>query len=148
MISVNTHLINHVGTIKSINNQHLIVKIISQSACSSCQAKGSCTSSEQKEKEIEVEYSGEIFGIGEEVLVVASSAQGYKALLFAYLLPLTLLVTSLVLLSSISKEEATAALGSLLLLVPYYGLLYHYRHKLKNSFHFMVQKQQNISQYE
>ncbi len=145
---MNTHLINHVGTIKSINNQHLIVKIISQSACSSCHAKGSCTSSEQKEKEIEVEYSGNIFGIGEEVLVVATSAQGYKAVLFAYLIPIILLVTSLILLSSISKEEATAALGSLLLLVPYYGLLYHYRHRLKNSFHFMVQKQQNISQYE
>jgi sigma-E factor negative regulatory protein RseC len=148
MIAVNTQLINHVGTIKSINNQHLIVKIVSQSACSSCHAKGACTSAEQKEKEIEVEYRGEIYGIGEEVLVVATLAQGYKALLFAYLLPLILLVCSLILISSISKEESTAALGSLLLLVPYYWLLYHYRHKLKNSFHFMVQKQQNISQYE
>jgi sigma-E factor negative regulatory protein RseC len=148
MSAVNTHLINHVGTIKSINNQYLIVKIISQSSCSSCHAKGACTSSEQKEKEIEVENSGDIFWIGEKVLVVATLAQGYKALLYAYLLPLLLLVSSLILLSSISKEEATAALGSLLLLVPYYWLLYHYRHKLKNSFHFIVQKQQNISQYE
>jgi sigma-E factor negative regulatory protein RseC len=145
---VNSHLISHIGTIKSINNQHLIVKIVSQSACSSCHAQRACSSSEQKEKEIEVEYSRDIFGIGEEVLVIATLAQGYKALLFAYLLPLILLVGSLILISSISKEEATAALGSLLLLVPYYWLLYHYRHKLKNSFHFKVQKQQNISQHE
>jgi sigma-E factor negative regulatory protein RseC len=148
MISVNTHLINHIGTIKSINNQHLIVKIVSQSACSSCHANSACSSAEQKEKEIEVEYSGDLFGIGEKVLVVATLSQGYKALLFAYLLPLILLVSSLILLFSISKEEATAALGSLLLLVPYYWVLYHYRHKLKNSFRFMVQKQPNISQYE
>lgn len=82
------------------------------------------------------------------MLVVATLAQGYKALLFAYVLPLLLLVSSLMIFSSISKVEATAALGSLLLLVPYYLLLYHFRHRLKNSFHFMVQKQQNISQYE
>ncbi len=145
---MNTHLINHIGTIKSINNQHLIVKIVSQSACTSCHAKGACSSSEQKEKEIELEYSGNIFSIGEEVLVIATLAQGYRALLFAYVLPLILLVSSLILLSSVSKDEATAALGSLLLLVPYYWILYHCRHKLKNSFHFMVQKQQNISQYE
>ena len=147
-MEVNTNLISHIGIIKSINNQHLIVKIISQTACSSCQAKGACTSSEQTEKEIEVQQSEGAFLVGEEVLVVTTSSQGYKAILYAYLLPLALLVISLMFLITLTKEEALAALGSLLLLFPYYWLLYHFRHKLKKSFHFKLQKQSNISQNE
>lgn len=147
-MEVNTNLISHIGIIKSINNQHLIVKIISQTACSSCQAKGACTSSEQTEKEIEVQQSEGAFFVGEEVLVVTTSSQGYKAILYAYLLPLALLVISLMFLITLTKEEALAALGSLLLLFPYYWLLYHFRHKLKKSFHFKLQKQSNISQNE
>ena len=148
LIEVNTNLISHIGIIKSISNQHLVVKIISQTACSSCQAKGACTSSEQTEKEIEIQQSEGVFFVGEEVHVVTTSTQGYKAIIYAYVLPLTILIISLMILINLTKEEALAALGSLLLLFPYYWLLYHFRHKLKKSFHFKVQKQSNISHNE
>jgi len=145
LIAVNSMMISHTGTIKSINNQRLIVKIISETACASCHAKGSCSSSEQSEKEIEVRQSENRFAVGEEVLIVTSVGQGYRALLYAYLLPLILLVTCLIALISLTKDEATAAVGAIICLAPYYSLLWLFRHKLQDSFHFSIQKQSNIS---
>ena len=148
LIEVNTNLISHIGIIKSINNQHLIVKIISQTACSSCQAKGSCTTTNQTEKEIEIQQNEKSFLVGEQVLVVATSNQGYKAVFYAYLLPLILLVVSLMIFLALTKDEAISALGAIVCLSPYYLLLYLLRHRLKNSFNFKIHKQSNIPQYE
>jgi sigma-E factor negative regulatory protein RseC len=145
LIAVNSNMISHTGTIKSINNQHLIVKIISETACASCHAKGACSSAEQSEKEIEVRQSEGKYAIGEQVLVVTSVGQGYRALLYAYLLPLILLVTCLIALLSITKNEATAAVGAIICLAPYYSLLWLFRHKIQDSFHFIIQKQSNLS---
>lgn len=136
-------MISHTGTIKSINNQHLIVKIISETACFSCHAKGACSSAEQTEKEIEVRQQENNFTVGEQVQVVTSDRLGYRALLFAYLLPLILLVSSLIILVAILKNEAKAAFASILCLVPYYLLLWLLKGKMKESFHFTVQKLSN-----
>jgi positive regulator of sigma E activity len=148
LIAVNSNLISHTGTIKSINNQHLIVKIISQTACASCHASGACLSSDREEKEVEVQQKEGYFFIGEQVLVIATSGQGYKAVFFAYLLPLILLVIILIVLFSFTKNEATAAVGSILFLFPYYLLLFIFKNKLQDSFNFTIQKQPNISHNE
>ncbi len=144
-MEVNTNLISHTGTIKSINNQHLVVKIISQTACAACHAKGACTSSDQSEKEIEIrQFDGE-FSIGEEVLIIATSEQGYKAIFYAYILPLFILVMNLLILLSIIKDEALAALGSILLLSPYFLILFLLRNRIKSSFNFTIKKMPNTT---
>ncbi len=137
-------MISHTGTIKSINNQHLIVKIISETACSSCHAKGACSSAEQSEKEIEIRHSEDDFSVGEQVLVVTSNSQGYRALIYAYVLPLILLVVSLIIFVPIFNNEAKAAMASILCLLPYYLLLWLLRSKIRDSFHFNVQKFTNL----
>jgi len=141
-------MISHTGTIKSINNQDLIVKIISETACSSCHAKGACSSAEQAEKEIEIRHSEGNFTVGEQVLVVTSDNQGYRALFYAYILPLILLVSSLIILVPIFNNEAKAALISILCLIPYYLLLWLLRSRIRDSFHFTVQKFSNITANE
>lgn len=138
-------MISHTGTIKSINNQHLIVKIISETACASCHAKGACSSVEQTEKEIQVSVTEGKYIVGEQVLVVTSAGQGYRALFYAYLLPLLLLVAGLITLLSITKNEATSAVGAIIFLAPYYSLLWLFRNKIQDSFHFSVQKIPNTS---
>ncbi len=142
-MEVNTNIISHAGTIKSINNQHLIVKIISQTACASCHAKGACSSSEQSEKEVQVIQRDNHFFVGEEVLVVATTSQGYKAIFYAYLLPLLLLIINLGILISITGNEAISALGSILFLTPYYLTLFLCRNKFLSTFNFTVQKLSN-----
>ena len=138
-------MISHTGTIKSINNQDLIVKIISETACSSCHAKGACSSAEQAEKEIEIRYSKGNFKVGERVLVVTSDGQGYRALFYAYILPLILLVSSLIIYVPIFNNEAKSALASILCLLPYYLLLWILRSKMRDSFHFTVQKYSSLT---
>lgn len=145
---MSTNQISHIGIVKSISNQQLIVKITSQTACSSCHAQGSCSSSEQVEKEIEVARSEENFTIGEVIEVITLTSQGYKAVVFAYLLPLLLLVGTLLTILSMKGGEAAAALGSLIILIPYYWLLYFFKDKIKSSFHFMAQKLPNNSYNE
>ncbi len=141
---VNANLISHIGTIKSINNHQFIVKITSQTACASCHAKGSCSSSEQEEKEIEIDRMGGDFKIGEVVQVITTTSQGYTAVVMAYLIPLILLVVTLLMLLSFQAGEAIAATGALAILLPYYWLLYHFRDKIKSTFHFSLLKLPNM----
>ena len=75
---MNTNLISHLGTIKSIDKKNLIVKIISQTACSACHAKSACTSADQTVKEIEIQQEEGGFQIGEEVLVLTTFYPGLQ----------------------------------------------------------------------
>lgn len=147
-MEVSTSQISHIGIVKSINNQQLIVKITSQTACSACHVKGSCASSEQAEKEIEVSQSEGLFTVGEVVQVITATSQGYTAVFFAYVLPLILLVSTLLTILSLKGGEVVAALGSLFTLSCYYWLLYSFRDKIKMAFHFIAQKLPNIPQNE
>ncbi len=137
---MNTNLIGHTGTIKSIDDQHLVVKIISLAACSSCNARNACPASDKEEKFIDIYQNQEFFTVGEEVLVTGTSQQGKRALFFAYLFPLMLLTGNLFLFINITGEEAIAALLSIAFLLPYYLLLYFFRNKLQNSFLLSIQK--------
>ena len=134
----------HTGIVKSVDTDKIVVSIISQAACVSCQVKGSCSSSEIKEKEVEVtEWEGH-FAPGDSVEVMASKSQGYRALFFGYLLPLILVVATLAGVNTVAKHEALAALGALGILLPYYFILFLFRSKLRNTLRFRIRKQLNF----
>ena len=137
---MNSNHIGHTGTIKSIDDQHLVVKIISLAACSSCHARGACSASDKEEKLIDIYQSQGVFSVGEEVLVTGTSKQGRKAVFFAYLFPLILLTGSLFVFINTTREEAVAALLSMAFLIFYYLLLYFFRNKLQDSFLLSIQK--------
>lgn len=140
---VQTNTISHNGIIKLIDNQRIVVSIISEAACVSCHAKGACSASDTKEKEIEIQnWSGD-FHIGDKVEIISSKSQGYRALWFAYLLPLIIMVTSLIIILDALKNEAIAALGALLTLAVYYLILYLLKEKYKNSLIFNIRKSKN-----
>lgn len=140
---VQTNTISHNGIIKLIDNQRIVVSIISEAACVSCHAKGACSASDTKEKEIEIQnWSGD-FHIGDKVEIISSKSQGYRALWFAYLLPLIIMVTSLIIILDALNNEAIAALGALLTLAVYYLILYLLKEKYKNSLIFNIRKSTN-----
>jgi len=130
----------HEGIIKSIEEGKIIAGIISQSACATCHAKGACAASDIEEKEIEVNSWEGHFTPGEKVVIVANESQGFKALFYAYIIPLILLLISLFALTSILDSEGIAALISLCLLIPYYLGLYFLRNKLKKTLNFTIRK--------
>jgi sigma-E factor negative regulatory protein RseC len=132
--------IEHKGFIERINGNSIYVKILSQSACQSCHAKGACSVSEMQEKEVEVQnYKGD-FKIGETVNLVMSQSQGYSALLIAYIIPFILVFLTLLIFTLSGISELKAGLLSLAVLPPYYLIIYLFRNNIRKKFIFSVRK--------
>ena len=133
--------INHNGRIEKIEGDTIFVRIIQQSACSGCHAKGMCSASDQKEKIIEVnDPNSDRFHVNEEVTLCGQSSLGLQAVLLAFVLPLIIVVAAIVAETYLQWDETTSGLTGLLLLVPYYCILYFLREKLKRKFIFTLKK--------
>ena len=130
----------HPGIIESINGDKVSVRILSQSACSSCHAKGACSVADIEEKIIEADLnpSGN-WKPGDQVMVRMEESLGRKAVLIGYGLPLVVLVVSIIIFLSLLNHEGLAALLSILMLVPYYLTLYLFRKRLQKEFRFRIE---------
>jgi sigma-E factor negative regulatory protein RseC len=132
--------IEHKGIVTELEGNKAKVTILAESACSSCHAKGVCGASEMQDKIIEVNTQNALYNIGEQVNVVLKKSEGYKALFYGYILPLLVLLITLIITQNIFEKELIAGLLSIGILIPYYFVLYLLRDKLKQSFHFVLQK--------
>jgi sigma-E factor negative regulatory protein RseC len=132
-------IIIHPGIVDHIEKGKVFVRILSQSACSACHAKGMCSVSEVEDKIIEVDVLNEgAYKNGEQVTVRMQQKLGRKAVILGYVIPLVILVASILTFVTVLKNEGLAALISLLMLVPYYFILYLLRKKLKQQFSFSI----------
>ncbi len=130
----------HNGIVVESNNEKTLVKILSQSACASCYAKGMCNLSEVEEKIIEVSNKGnKQFNAGEQVTVIMKQSQGNKALLLSYLIPFLVVLLTLFVAGSLSDSEAAMGLSALIVLAVYYLILYSFRNQIKQSFDFEIE---------
>jgi sigma-E factor negative regulatory protein RseC len=129
----------HPGTIQSIEGDKATIKILAQSACSSCQAKGVCSIADFEEKIIEAELdSAQNYKTGDEVMVTMEESLGTKAVILGYVIPLIVLVGAIIFFLSVLNHEGLAALLSILMLAPYYLILYLLRDRLKKEFRFRI----------
>lgn len=135
--------IHHSGVVEKIDDHSVYVKIIQQSACAACHAQSMCMASDSKEKIIEVPDSSGLYHINEPVIVSGQSAMGMQAVLLAFVLPLLLVITTVVFGNYHKWDEGISALFSLLLLLPFYGILHILRDKLKKRFIFTIKKTKN-----
>jgi len=134
-------IIEHQGEIIEIGIDNIMVEIISQSACSSCNAKSMCSMSETESKVVEVENKGyEMFEIGETVNVILRKSLGFKALYISYLIPLLILILILLSLSSFGIGELTTGLSIIIALAVYYIGVYLLRDRFKREFVFTIEK--------
>lgn len=109
------------------------------SACSACEAKSLCHSAESKEKMIEVHAADAAdFEVGQEVMLVGTLSQGLKAVVYAYVIPLILMLVVLFLSLLRGMDEALAALLAIGVLIPYYLIIYLMRHHLTRKFSFTL----------
>lgn len=136
----NSKPIKHPGRILSIEGRKVQVLIFSQSACSSCDAKGACNMSEMEEKIIDIYLTDDkAYTPNEMVNVVMSQKHGNKAVFFGYFLPMVLVVLALVVALAITGNEPLSGLLSLIVLVPYYLGLYLLKDTLKKEFQFQIE---------
>ena len=128
------------GIIEDITNGIGKVNITSFSACASCSSKSACQMSENTNKIIDVHLTDNNFSKGEIVKVAMKKVLGLRATLIAYVLPFTLIIFSLIILTNIGVSEAVSGIISLALLVPYFLFIYYKRDSLKKTFQFTLDK--------
>lgn len=130
--------IKHQGIVESTGANTCTVRILQASACSSCSARQLCRSSESKEKLIEVRGHYPTLHVGDSVTLTGSVRQGLRASVFAYIVPLILMVAALFACSRL-YGEGIGALGALLVLALYYVVLYLMRNRLGREFSFEIE---------
>lgn len=128
------------GIIESVNNNRITVRIDRGSACGHCSAQGLCNLAESTERIIEVNNSTQLFSIGEWVQVTMSRSMGNKAILLGYFIPFVLFISTLLILSAYGLPEWITGLVSLLILIPYFIILYIFRERLRRTFSFSIHK--------
>jgi sigma-E factor negative regulatory protein RseC len=133
-------MIDHQGVIDRIEGDRAHVRIMSESACAACHAKGACSAADQEEKYIDVTVDGNHYREGEPVRVEVSKHLGLKAVALGYFLPFLFLLVVLIGLLALGVPEMGAGLLSLGSLLPYYLLLYVFRKRIETKFTFSIKK--------
>ena len=133
--------IKHAGVVDGVEGECVRVRILQSSACSACKVAAHCNASETKEKIIDVmDADASHYQKGDQVMVVADTAVGFRARLYGYLLPLILMVVTLVGVLAATHSEGLAAVSALGILIPYYVLLFLMRNKLRNRLSFTLER--------
>ncbi|MBN1387438.1 MAG: SoxR reducing system RseC family protein [Bacteroidales bacterium] len=135
----NEDTIEHTGTVKSVENKHITVNILSHPACSGCIASGICDLSGRANKEI-IASAGPEVKAGDQVIVVMKRSMGFKALFLGYLLPFIIVMLILIVLTSLSVSESVSGITALFSLVPYYVIIYLRKEKVGKSYSFTIKK--------
>lgn len=131
--------VEHQGVVHEVLTGLVRVRILSETACSSCHAKGVCNVSDSESKYIDVSVDEKGFNVGDSVLVSMCTTDGYRALFFAYILPFILVFVGLIVFL-LFFNELLSGLLSLGLLIPYYSLLFILKQRLSNSFTFSLKR--------
>ena len=131
-------MIKHDGYISKIENNRAIVTLNGNINCEACHAKGSCGMAETEAKQIEVEVSQPL-QLHDNVEVFLGKSLGLKAVFWAYVVPFILLISTLIVANQFFKEWI-AGLLSLVVLIPYYVLLFVFRNSFKKAFKISVLK--------
>ena len=131
--------ISHEGIITNINDNNVEIKILSKSACVSCNIKGACNMSEMKEKIISIPLpKDKNLSIGQEVKISMGLGQANRAVIFAYLIPAIILVSMIFILNALKIDAGLNALISVGSLAPYYLILYLFRNRIKQKFEYEI----------
>ncbi len=131
--------IKHPGVVSSVGDGCIDVRIVQSSACSACKVASRCNASESKEKTVRVPVdNASDYAVGVSVVVEADLAVGLWASLYAYLLPLLLMVATLVAVVLATGSEGAAALSAIGVLIPYYIVLCLLSGRMGRKFRFVI----------
>lgn len=128
-----TNAFIHSGVVSAINGSSVIVSLDKNVHCESCSVKGACGVSQSASKEVEIIDSDGSFKLNEPVEVVLKKDLGHKAVFWAYIFPFLLMLLTL-LTTSLLFAEWIAGLLALLILVPYYYMVYSFKNYFKRTF--------------
>lgn len=127
-MSHSTNYLEHLGLVTDSNNSRIKISLVG-SGCSACH-KSLCMLGDSKAKEVEIPAQENSFRAGDEVIVRINPASGYQAVILLYFMPFLLMLLALIIMLHAGYNEGISGLTSLMVLAPYFGLLYQLRKKL------------------
>ncbi len=131
--------ITHEGTIDSIDQNHINVRIISMASCVSCSVSGTCSAADMAEKIVEVVLpKHNTYKVGDRVSIVLDKSMGLKAVFLGYVAPFLVMLFTLIIMLSLNYNEGIAGLVSLAMLAPYFFGLYYFKNRIKENFTFRL----------
>ena len=133
--------IEHQGVVASVDGNHVQVNIVQLAACSECKARSLCSSSERKEKIIDVYEAdaAEKYRVGERVKVCGTLSMGKQAVWLAFGLPLLLTVVWMLVAMVVLNLGELVSVGVLaVMLALYFYILYINRDRMARRFAFWI----------
>lgn len=131
--------IEHNGTVERIMSHTVVVSIAQETACAACSVASLCHSADKEQKSIEIVTSeASKYEVGQPVTIVGEVGLGLRAVIWAYVVPILLVVGVLMFVSYLTAREGLAAVIALSSLVPYYIILYGLRGMLQRRFSFSL----------
>ena len=131
--------ITHPGKIIEITPDFTTVEIVVSSACASCHAKSLCGMSEEEDKVIMLPTDPyATYNVGDEVVVCSKMAMGLKAAWISYVIPLAILMTLILVLTSLGVNEFISAISAVGAVGAYYFIICLFREKLQVEFVFYI----------
>ncbi len=137
LVSERSPEIEHKGVVSAADEQSVTVLISRATACSGCHSEKLCGISGKEEKIVTIQGKYNVYP-GEEVTVTMKQTLGYSALLLGYVLPLSVVLLLLIILTAFSVNELFSCLFSIGALIPYYTILFLYRKFLDKKFIFIL----------
>lgn len=134
--------ISHSGVVDSVKGDCVKVRIVQASACAACKVAGYCNAAESKEKIVDV-FCGDTaknYYAGQSVTVSTSGSVAARALLWGFGMPFLVLVTALFVVLQLTHNEGLAAVSGILALLPYYGLLWLLRDRMREQLSFAIEQ--------
>ncbi len=120
-----TNYLEHIGLVTDSSNSRLKISLVG-SGCSACH-KSLCMLGDSKAKEVDIPYKENRFRAGDEVIVRINPSSGYQAVILLYFVPFLLILLMLLGMLRAGYNEGISGLMSLIILGPYFGLLYTFR---------------------
>ena len=131
--------IEHRGVVTEIMSQCVKVTIVQEVACATCAAVSLCHSSEKNQRVIDIPCpDAGRYSVGQEVTIVGQVGLGLRATVWAYAVPLVMLMAVLSLVYAWTGSEGWGALSALLTLILYYIVLYAFQGRLQRKFTFQI----------
>ncbi|MCR5713885.1 MAG: SoxR reducing system RseC family protein [Bacteroidales bacterium] len=127
------------GVIQEIRTDGVVVRLTVQEACAAC-AGTECSIRRGRASDVLVEGVSGDYAVGDRVWLTMPSSGGFQAVLWAYLVPLVLVLAVLAGVYACTADEALSGLAALAALLPYFLALRFFRNRLRRTFRFSIAK--------
>lgn len=131
-------IIRQQATISHVTDTELTLDVCRAEACASCHAKGACGGGESRQ--LHLLNDGQGYTPGEQVTLVMQQSMGLKAVLIAYLIPVIMMISALLIMQSCGVAEITSGLITLLILGIYLLMIRIFRGRISREISIEIEK--------